>query len=50
MNSTIRVKSGSTLTYIDLHGQCEAVNSRNINAALNIRDEGLQFLRLDVRL
>jgi pimeloyl-ACP methyl ester carboxylesterase len=87
MNNTIRVKSGSTLSYIDIaqgqpiifihglfldhtafqeqieafcnrariieidiHGQCEAVNGRNINAAPNIKDEGLQFLRLDVRL
>ncbi len=29
--------------------KCESVNDRDINAALNIRDEGLRFLRLDVR-
>jgi putative transposase len=30
--------------------QCEAVNDRDINAAKNIRDEGLRFMRLDVRM
>jgi putative transposase len=29
--------------------QCEAVNDRDMNAAKNIRDEGLRFMRLDVR-